>query len=234
MNNLNWSFDRFFSVVGSGRAYLNILYLLLSFPLGIFYFVYLVTGVSVGLSLIIIWIGIPISLLVVGGWWLLAAFERQMAIHWLGEDVGEMLQPIEEESVWGRLLAFLKSRVTWTSMVYLLVKFPLGIVSFVAVVTLTAITAAFITAPVTYDWGLIQIDLWYGAPAWNINTINDALILAMIGLLMWPITLHITNALTWVNGWLAKNLLGMAVEDDGVSEDGEEAVKCSVRLYAST
>ncbi|KAA3645474.1 MAG: hypothetical protein DWQ07_13485 [Chloroflexi bacterium] len=233
MNNLNWSFDRFFRVVGSGRAYLNIVYLLLTFPLGIFYFVYLVTGISVGLSLTIIWVGIPILLLVIGGWWLLAAFERQMAIHWLGEEVGEMLQPIEEESIWGRLRAFLSSRVTWTSMVYLLVKFPLGIAAFVAVVTLTAITASFITAPLTYEWGFMQIDLWYGVRPWIIDSLNDSLILAMIGLLMWPITLHITNGIAWVNGWLAKHLLGMPGEESNTSDNGEEAVNETVTAAAT-
>jgi hypothetical protein len=75
--------DQFFRVMGSGQAYLNSIYLLLSFPLGIFYFVFLISGLSIGLPLLIIWVGVPILLLVGAGWWLLAAFERQMAIHWL-------------------------------------------------------------------------------------------------------------------------------------------------------
>ena len=44
-----------FSVVVRPQTYLNIFYLLLSFPLGIAYFVFLVTGLSVGFGLLIIW-----------------------------------------------------------------------------------------------------------------------------------------------------------------------------------
>jgi len=44
----------FFGVVADPQSYLNIFYLLLAFPLGIAYFVFLVTGISVGTGLIII------------------------------------------------------------------------------------------------------------------------------------------------------------------------------------
>lgn len=230
MHKFNWNIENFFAVVGSGRAYLNMLYLGLTFPLGVFYFIYLVTGISVGFSLIILWIGIPILLLVIGGWWLLAAFERQMAVHWLGEDIGEMLQPLEEVSIAARLRAFLSGRVTWTSLVYLLVKFPMGILAFVTVVTLSAITVVFITAPLTYQWGVIQIDFWYGVPAWNIHSLNDALILSLIGLLFWPATLHITNALTWVNGWLARILLGLPSDTIDSNANSEEELNGSLTV----
>ena len=44
----------FFGVVADPQSYLNIFYLLLAFPLGIAYFVFLVTGISVGTGLIVI------------------------------------------------------------------------------------------------------------------------------------------------------------------------------------
>jgi len=50
----------FFKVIVSGQAYLNLFYLLVAFPLGVFYFVFLVSGLSAGVSLAIIWVGIPI------------------------------------------------------------------------------------------------------------------------------------------------------------------------------
>ena len=37
----------FFGVIAEPQSYINILYLLLAFPLGIAYFVFLVTGISV-------------------------------------------------------------------------------------------------------------------------------------------------------------------------------------------
>lgn len=50
-------------------SYLNILYLLLAFLLGIFYFVYLITGFSIGLSLLYLFIGLPFLLLALAGPW---------------------------------------------------------------------------------------------------------------------------------------------------------------------
>ncbi len=58
---------RFFGVIAEPQSYINIFYLLLAFPLGIAYFVFLVTGISVGASLIIIWVGVPILALVLAG-----------------------------------------------------------------------------------------------------------------------------------------------------------------------
>ena len=75
----------FFGVVAEPRSYLNIVYLLLAFPLGTFYFVFLVTGLSLGFGLIITLVGIPILLLVLSGSWVLCRFERQVAITLLNE-----------------------------------------------------------------------------------------------------------------------------------------------------
>ena len=69
------------------RSYVNIFYILLSFPLGIFYFIFLVTCVSLGVGLAVIWVGIPILLLVLGGSWLLCKFERALAIFLLDESI---------------------------------------------------------------------------------------------------------------------------------------------------
>jgi len=63
-------------------SYLNILYLLLAFPLGIFYFAYLITGFSIGLGLLYIFIGLPFLLLTMFSWRIFARFEGFQA-RWL-------------------------------------------------------------------------------------------------------------------------------------------------------
>ena len=50
--------ERLYGVFVKPQTYLNILYLLLAFPLGIAYFVFLVTGFSLGISLLILWVGL--------------------------------------------------------------------------------------------------------------------------------------------------------------------------------
>jgi hypothetical protein len=66
--------NEFFGVLRRSETYRNLGYDLLAFPLGIAYFVFLVTGLSVGVGLVIIWVGVPILLGVVLAWRGLGAF----------------------------------------------------------------------------------------------------------------------------------------------------------------
>jgi hypothetical protein len=202
--------DKFFRVMGSGQAYLNLVYLLLSFPLGIFYFVFLISGLSIGFPLLIIWVGIPILLLVGAGWWLLAAFERQMAIHWLKEDIAPMTQPAAEgEDLWARFKDYFLNPVTWKGLLYLFLKFPLGIFSFVVLITFVSLTVSFLAMPVLYQgFAALTPEIDFGGGfIWYIDNINDALLATVIGVFLWPVTLHALNGVTWLHAKLAKFLL---------------------------
>jgi hypothetical protein len=212
MYHTNLTGARFFKVMVSGQAYLNLLYLLATFPLGIVYFVFLVSGLSLGISLLIIWVGIPILLLVGVGWWALASFERFMAVNLLKEDIPAMT-PSSNEGVdmWTRFKEFLTNPVTWKGLLYLFLKFPLGIVTFVVMITLVSLTLAFITMPFTYEsLQYFQTGISFGnLYVWHIDSMNDALLCALIGLMLWPVTLHVTNGLTWMHAKFAKLMLSI-------------------------
>lgn len=203
--------NKYFKIIGSGNAYLNMLYLLLSFPLGIFYFVYLVTGLSVSISLIIIWVGIPLLLLVGAGWWFLAVFERQMAVKWLGEDIPPMTNPPAEteQDLWERFKAYLTNPVTWKSVLYLFLKFPLGIFSFVVLVTLASLTLSLVLMPFTYQiFGSAVVQIDFGDVLWGIDSFVDAAAATVIGIFLWPASLWAFKGITWVHAKLALLLLG--------------------------
>src|SRR6478736_1122150 len=61
------------------RTYANLLYLWLAFPLGLFYFVTLITGFSLGLGLLIVWVGLLVLLVMMLVVWALGGFERTLA-----------------------------------------------------------------------------------------------------------------------------------------------------------
>src|ERR1051326_2452434 len=84
----------FFSVARQGQTYLNLLYLLSAFPLGMVYFILLVTGISVGLGTLIIWIGIPILLITIIMWDGFASLERILVRNWLRVSVPYMKDQI--------------------------------------------------------------------------------------------------------------------------------------------
>ncbi|UCD40880.1 MAG: sensor domain-containing protein [Chloroflexota bacterium] len=213
MHNAFHTLGRFLKVVSSGQSYLNLIYLLASFPLGIFYFVFLVSGLSTGLSLAIIWIGIPILFLVGVIWWQLARFERSLAITILKEDVPTMIDPTKDDAIiWIRLREYFVNPVTWKSLLYLFLKFPLGMATFVIVVTFVSLTLSFLTMPLTFRLlGNFQIGLFThpNQSLWIIDSLNDALLAVLIGLFLWPVTLHVINGIAWAHAKLARLMLSI-------------------------
>jgi hypothetical protein len=193
----------FFGVVAEPQSYLNIIYLLLAFPLGTFYFVFLVTGLSLGFGLIITLVGIPILLLVLSGSWVLCRFERQVAITLLNEDIPLAVSGTASGGLWFRVKALLKDRVTWTGMLYLFMKFPLGIVTFTIAVTLIAVTVGLLAAP-TYMW--TSDSLVWGS--WSFDPFPWSWILTIIGIPMVFISLHLLNAIAVVFGRMTRAMLG--------------------------
>jgi hypothetical protein len=210
-NDFTQSLSRFLKVMMDGQAYLNVLYLVASFPLGLFYFVFLVTGLSLGISTLIVWIGIPILMLVSIGWCAFASFERFIAFHWLKEDFPVLTSsPKKGAGIWTRFKDFATSPSTWKSVVYLFLKLPLGLASFVIVVILVCMTLAFLTAPIAYQLlPDFQAGISFGPviPAWYIDSMYDALIGTLLGLLLWPLTLQVTNGLAWAHAKFARLML---------------------------
>lgn len=200
---------RFFGVAIQGQTYLNALYLLLAFPLGLFYFIFLVTGLSLGVSLIIVWVGIFLLLLVFAVWYALLILERQMAIVLLHQDI----PPITRESstgktAWQQIKSALANPVTWKGLVYLIAKFPLGIISFVVLVTFLSISFALLAAPVYFQWAHPQVTLDFGRTIWVIDTLPEALGAFFGGVLMLLVSMHIFNWLAWISGKFAWLMLG--------------------------
>ena len=209
----------FFGVVADPQSYINIVYLLLSFPLGTAYFVFLVTGISLGFGLLIIWVGVPILVLVLAGSWVLCELERVLAIGLLKEDIPSTpresisgpVVDVQDLSAgerlfvgtWRRLKAHLANRLTWTGMLYLLLKFPVGIANFTIAVTLISVTLFLLTAP-AYMWTSDPLE-WGD---WSIDPFPWSWILTVIGIPMVFVSLHLMNATALVSGRLARVMLG--------------------------
>ncbi len=211
------TFKRFFGVIAEPQSYISIFYLLLAFPLGIAYFVFLVTGISVGASLIIIWVGVPILALVLAGSWAMCELERILAVSLLKEDIprklrgrstatdDQNLSSVERLFIgtWRRLNAHLTNWLTWTGILYLFLKFPLGIGSFVIVVVLVSVTAALLGAPFYY-W----VDDGADFGIWQVDAMWEALILTLAGIPMVFISLHLMRGAAFLSGRVARVMLG--------------------------
>ena len=196
------------------QALLITLYLLLSFPLGLFYFIYLVCGISIGISTLIIWIGVPITLLTVIGWRYLAAFERGLAIDWLHVAIRPMSYPHQMPKTWlQRLREGLTDSMTWKSLAYLFIKFPLGIFSFVLTICMFAlsISIALVTFIVTLTiTPFLYLGLLCARGLDEIAIIEKALRLSLQGFGLVPMSFYVLYGLAFVSGELARVLLGMS------------------------
>jgi len=198
---------KFFGVAIQGQTYLNLVYLFLAFPLGVFYFILLVTGFSLGFGLLILWVGAIILAGMLVAWWGCALFERQIAISLLHEDIPPMARNIPAGlKTWDLVKSYLANPVTWKSLAYLLVKFPLGIFTFVVLVTLIAVTLGFLAAPVIYR--LLSLEIWLvGDMVIHIDTLWKAIGCFFVGLVLFFPTLHIFNGLAWISGRFARAML---------------------------
>jgi hypothetical protein len=188
------------------RTYKNLLYLMLAFPLGLGYFVFLSVGLSAGVGLTIIWIGLFLLAVVLAGSWAFAAFERQMAIHLLDADVAPMLPPPSpaERTVWRQVRDVLANPVTWKGMAFLLLKLPLGVISFVALVVTLSVSSSLLLAPILWEMGVFDLD----GVIVQVDSIGGAWVCSLIGLGLLFLSLNLLNGLAWVWRGVAARLLG--------------------------
>ena len=207
-------------VIADPQSYLNIIYLLLGLPLGIAYFVFLVTGISVGFGLLVIWVGVPILALVLLGSWAMCQFERLLANYMLKDEIppvareerckqpegdGPSLSALERLFVaaWRRLKSHLSDRLTWTGMFYLLLRFPMGIATFVIAVVLISVTGALLGAP-AYYW--VDAGIEFGI--WQVDELWEALIMTVAGIPAIFVALHLMNGTAFISGKMARAMLG--------------------------
>jgi hypothetical protein len=198
---------KFFGAAIHGQTYLNLVYLLLAFPLGIIYFVLLILGFSLGFGLLILWVGAIILALMFVAWRACAVFERNLAVWLLHVDIPPMGSRAPAGlKIWDRIKANLTNPVTWKSLAYLLVKFPLGIFTFVILITLLTLTLGFLAAPAIYP--LLQTGtLHVGVSVIHIDSMWKAIGCFFVGVILFFPTLHIINGLAWISGRFARVML---------------------------
>lgn len=185
--------QQIFGVFADPRVYKALLYMIISLGTGIAYFTIVVTGLSVAAGTLVLIIGIPLFLGVLGIVRAVALFEGRLVELLLGTRMPR--RPRAEPPGAGflqRIWFWVRDGRTWASMAYMILMLPLGIVYFTIAVTGIAVGLSLITAPawawiadrtfiiegVTYEW----------SPIWAIPLamIGGALVLiALMHLVKW-------------------------------------------------
>jgi hypothetical protein len=212
MDKIKETIQAFFQVVIQKQTYLNLAYLLLSFPLGTAYFIFLVTGIAAGISLLFVWIGFLVLLAMLAAWWMLLVFERRLAI-WLLKVPIEPLnrKGLKVKGLKQLFVAYITNPVTWKGLLYLLLKFPVGILNFVLTAAGLAISGSFLAAPFIYRG--VPLQIWVSwQRSLTITNLPTAVVISLMGAVMLISTLHLVNGLAWINAQVTRLLLGNTQE----------------------
>ena len=204
---------RFFGVVADPRTYASLFYMVLALATGIFYFTWVVAGFSASLGVSITIVGIPLLILFFGSVRVLSLVEGRIVEVMLGERMPRRpLYMARGRSIWQRIGDMFTDPRTWSTMFYMLLMLPLGIVYFTLAVTLLSIGLSFVLAPVAVWTGLGAA--WIDANDVVLVGINGVplegwqLVLMMVaGVLLLFATLHLARAIGRGHGLLAKHLL---------------------------
>jgi len=182
------------------RSYTRLLYLLLTFPVGLTYFVLYVTGASLGVGLLILWVGAVILALLMLALRPIAQLERVMAIGLIGERIPSIPAPRTSGSgFWKWFAGVAKDSVTWKTFAFVMLRFPLGLVCWTLVVVMVALVLGLISAPLaaplggTIDFGV-----------WQPTTPAELWAVAAIGLVLYLPMIHIVNGLAVAWGRLTR------------------------------
>ena len=196
-----------FEVLKSPKAYTSLLYLLMSLATGIFFFTWAVTGISLSLGLIVLIIGIPFSIAFLGSVRMLSLVEGRLVEALLDVRMPRRPSLLPEGKGWmERLKNLLTDGHTWSSLAYLILHLPLGILFFTLMITGLSLSIGFMAAPIAHwVFGAPIFIGWNGMemqqPAWML------LVLAVVGFFGFLGTLHLALALGRFQGLLAKHML---------------------------
>ena len=196
----------FFGVFTDPLTWGAFFYLMISLATGIFYFTWVVTGLSLSGGLLVLIIGLPflaIFILSVRG---IGLIEGRIVEALLGVRMPRR-QPFTRRNVslWERYKAIITDKQTWFTIVYMTIMLPLGTIYFSVFITLIALSLSGFAIPV--------LQLGYDIPVFYINGIRYFLQGWMLpftvigGILLGIITLHLARYTGRMHGALAKAML---------------------------
>ncbi|MFD1588448.1 sensor domain-containing protein [Halorientalis brevis] len=190
------------------QTYKNLLYLVLTFPLGLAYFVIVVVGFALGLGLSVLLVGLGILLATGIGLRVIASFERRLANTLLGT---EITAPTDVEQTTDGLIetvtAYFEASSTWRGLGFVLLKFWLGILSLILLITFLGTAIELTLLPLFTD-GVLNVQVVGWRVAHSFQTPTQRLLAVPGGVVLGIVAVHILNAYARTNASIAVSLLG--------------------------
>ncbi len=199
---------RFFGVAADPRTYASLFYMVLALATGIFYFTWVVTGLSLSLGLAITIIGIPLLILFFGSVRILSLVEGRLVEVMLGERMPRRpLYADRDKPLLERIKELFTDPRMWSTLCYFILMLPLGIVYFTIVVMGIATSLALIATPIAAAFGFHGTVMMDGYDVWAMAAPWQWVAAVLAGVLLLFITLHVVRLIGRWHGTLAKHLL---------------------------
>lgn len=207
---------RFFGVFADVRAYSALFYLVLAGATGIFYFTWVTAGLAMSAGMILLIIGIPFFLLFLGSTRLLSLLEGRIVETFLG--VRMPRRPIYQQRDQG-LFAAIGDMVTdvrtWSTLLYMLLMLPLGILYLVFALTTMSVSLSLILAPFTLLLGLgepLHVDihgLHFDLYDLHLGAADglELVLVTLLGFLALTVSMHAYRGIAAIHGHIARGLL---------------------------
>jgi hypothetical protein len=158
MKDYNW-----LDALSDGKIMRHWLALFASFWFGLAYWILVIGGFALALSLSVVLVGIPLLLFMLAATRTLALLDRRLMAEILDVSAPGDFDDVDMRgaNLGERLGMYLGSWATWRSLLYLAVKFPLGILSLSLsfIFLLPLAVEVLVLAPLTIDLHLLSVRL---------------------------------------------------------------------------
>lgn len=197
---------RFFGIVADARGYGALFYLILSLLTGTLYFTLVAVMLPTGIGLLPVGAGVIILLLFFAIIRALSLAEGRIVEVLLGVRMPRRPRgALPEGDVFDRVKHWLTDRRTWTSILYMVLQLPLGIVYFTIVITALSLSAAGVAYPIAQSFTSYPL-LQFGGYGYVLETWAVPLVI-VLGLLGFVVTLHLCRGIGALHATYAKALL---------------------------
>jgi signal transduction histidine kinase len=204
---------RLFAPLADGRTWSASLHLLLDLPFGIAWFVIAVTGLSLGVGLVpLALVGLVVLMATVAMGRVISTIERARAKALLGLTVRPPVpRAAVEAGSWRRMRSLLSDPAGWKGLAYGVIKFPLGIINFTIVVTMSSVALGGTTFPV---WGwTVPTNFGDNHPIHGWLRVGYFAANFVVGVALLIATPRVVRGLAAVDAGLIKGLLGGSPTD---------------------
>jgi uncharacterized membrane protein len=200
------SLTKFLSIYGDSQAWAAVLYLVFSVVTGTIFGLWTLLGAGVSLCTLILIIGIPLLGLYLLSLRGIALIEGRIVEALLGIRMPRKPIFIQKSLTPSKKLrVLLTESLTWKTFIYLITRFPLGLVYSFGLLILMTFAVKFITYPVigpAFDRGLINL----GGQKYYTSVFLYPVV-SLAGVIVLTLTLHLAKLVGNLHGRYAKSML---------------------------